>query len=64
MSLVNEVYLKQVMDNVNVILGKWPTIVSISPLPISGDTGHDKMIGYGVPFSHEVYDVQVKEPEL
>ena len=41
----------KVVNYIRVIKEKWPTIECNAPLPQSGDTGYNKMIGFGAPFS-------------
>ena len=60
----NEGYFEKITEYIRVIKEKWPTIECIPPLPQFGDTGHNKMIGFGAPFGADAFDENVLEPDM
>ena len=61
---VNEGYMKIVMSNVITIKEAYPGIHTWDPLPISGDTGYQGLVGFGVPFSPTVFDEMVADDSM
>ena len=58
---VNTEYMAFVEDDINTILKKYPTLPDIPPLPVSGDSGFQKLTGFGAPFNPDEFDAKVAE---
>ena len=53
---LNLKYYAKVNECIATINQKWPTLSALDPLPVSGDTGFDKLVGLGAPFDAVAYD--------
>ena len=52
---VNTKYMSDLQADLDVIFQKWPTVAIQSPLPVVGDSGFMKLLGFGVPFECKVF---------
>ena len=61
---VNKDYYVNVIKDVQIIKEKWPTITSLSPLPMSGDDGFLGLAGFGEPFDTTTFNARVADAEF
>jgi hypothetical protein len=60
----NFAYYQHVSADVDVILNKWPNIVSFDALPETGTSGTQSLVGYGSPYNPQVFDTRFPEPDF
>ena len=55
---INKEYLSFVAKDLAIIADQWPDLRGQQPLPLSGTTGYESLVGYGAPFDSAAYDAQ------
>ena len=60
----NAVYFSKVQADKAIVLGKWPNLVGLDPLPEVGDTGFLSLLGFGAPFNGSIFTARRADPKF